>query len=143
MPTNLLLRSLALAGVLSLPAFGLADTPAALHNWPQWRGPLANGVAPEATPPVTWSETRNVKWKFAIPGFGTSTPIVWENQVFILTAVPAETAEPPRLSRGGGPPGGGDALGKTHRGLRLHGHRHGPPGRPAVVGTRRPRGSAA
>ncbi|MBI5394596.1 MAG: PQQ-binding-like beta-propeller repeat protein [Verrucomicrobia bacterium] len=57
-------------------------------NWPQWRGPLANGVAPHGNPPVEWSETRNVQWKVALPGRGTSTPIVWENQVFILTAIP-------------------------------------------------------
>jgi outer membrane protein assembly factor BamB len=37
---------------------------------------------------VTWSETRNVKWKFPIPGYGTSTPIIWGDQVFVVTAVP-------------------------------------------------------
>ena len=52
-------------------------------NWPQWRGPLANGVAPGGSPPVTWSETNNVKWKVRLPGSGTSTPIVWGNQVFV------------------------------------------------------------
>lgn len=57
-------------------------------NWPQWRGPLANGVAPNGDPPVEWSETRNIRWKVALPGRGTSTPIVWGNQVFILTAIP-------------------------------------------------------
>lgn len=57
-------------------------------NWPQWRGPLANGVAPEGNPPTTWSETENVKWKVKIPGSGTGTPIVWENQIFIQTAIP-------------------------------------------------------
>ena len=40
----------------------------ARRNWPQWRGPLANGVAPEADPPLEWSEIKNVKWKVAIPG---------------------------------------------------------------------------
>src|SRR5436190_1718739 len=60
----------------------------AQQYWPQWRGPEANGVAPLADPPLTWSDSKNVKWKVAIPGFGTSTPIIWENQVFILTAVP-------------------------------------------------------
>jgi len=41
---------------------GLAgdDSPEARRNWPQWRGPLANGVAPEADPPLEWSETKNV-----------------------------------------------------------------------------------
>ncbi|MCX6908074.1 MAG: PQQ-binding-like beta-propeller repeat protein [Verrucomicrobia bacterium] len=57
-------------------------------NWPQWRGPLANGVAPHGDPPVEWSETRNVQWKVALPGRGASTPIIWEDQVFILTAIP-------------------------------------------------------
>src|SRR5678815_3711037 len=57
-------------------------------NWPQWRGPLATGVAPEGNPPLEWSETKNVKWKVKTPGFGTSTPIIWGNRVFILTALP-------------------------------------------------------
>jgi outer membrane protein assembly factor BamB len=67
------------------------------------------GVAPEAGPPLNWSETENVRWKSKIPGEGTSTPIVWGDRVFILTAIKsgksAETptptpAEPPT----GGPP---------------------------------------
>ncbi len=57
--------------------------------WPQWRGPLATGVAPEANPPLEWSETKNIKWKVQTPGFGTSTPIVSKDYVFILTAIPA------------------------------------------------------
>jgi outer membrane protein assembly factor BamB len=64
----------------------LADS-AADRFWPQWRGPLATGVAPLADPPLTWSETSNVKWKTPIPGEGDSTPIVWDNRVFILSAI--------------------------------------------------------
>jgi outer membrane protein assembly factor BamB len=41
-----------------------------------------------ANPPVTWSETNNVRWKTKLPGAGTATPIVWEDQIFILTAIP-------------------------------------------------------
>jgi len=66
----------------------------ARRNWPQWRGPKATGVAPQAAPPTSWSETERVKWKAKLPGFGTSTPIVWEDQVFVLTAIPtAKKAE--------------------------------------------------
>jgi outer membrane protein assembly factor BamB len=61
----------------------------AMQFWPQWRGPMASGVAPQADPPLQWSETNNVKWKTAIPGDGNSTPIVWGNRVFILAAKPA------------------------------------------------------
>jgi outer membrane protein assembly factor BamB len=87
--------------------------------WPQWRGPLATGVAPLADPPLTWSDSQHVKWKVSIPGSGDSTPIVWGERVFILTAVPtgkkaegkgAETAVEPRRDSpppGGPPPGGG------------------------------------
>lgn len=61
---------------------------ARLKNWPSWRGPLANGVAPLGSPPVSWAESNHVKWKVAPPGFGTASPIVWEDQVFVLTAIP-------------------------------------------------------
>ena len=56
-------------------------------QWPQWRGPLANGVAPHGSPPVEWSETKNVRWKVEIPGEGFSTPIVWGDKIFLLSAV--------------------------------------------------------
>ena len=65
------------------------------QNWPQWRGPLQNGVAPSAEPPTTWSETSNVLWKVKIPGYGAATPIIWEDKVFVQTAVPTgKKAEP-------------------------------------------------
>jgi len=65
--------------------------PAAELFWPQWRGPLLTGEAPHADPPVTWSETNNVKWKTMIPGEGDSTPIVWGGRVFLLAAIPNAT----------------------------------------------------
>src|SRR2546428_13718019 len=69
-------------------AVNAADSPSdAKLFWPQWRGPLATGVSPNADPPLEWSETKNVKWKVKIPGAGSATPVVWGNRVFILTAV--------------------------------------------------------
>ena len=62
----------------------------AQRYWPQWRGPLLNGVAPHASPPVEWSETKNVRWKVAIPGKGSATPVVWGDRLYVLTAVPGE-----------------------------------------------------
>lgn len=56
-------------------------------NWHQWRGPRATGVSKTATPPLHWSESKNVQWKVPIEGNGTSTPIIWGNQVFLLTAI--------------------------------------------------------
>jgi len=69
--------------------------------WPQWRGPLATGVAPHANPPLTWSETNHIKWKTALPGEGDSTPIVWGDRIFILSAVPATNlSTPPADAKG-------------------------------------------
>ena len=58
-----------------------------LDNWHHWRGPLANGTAPKADPPLNWDEKTNVKWKAELPGRGSATPIVWGDQVFVVTAV--------------------------------------------------------
>ena len=62
----------------------------ALAGWPSWRGPLANGSAPESEPPTEWSDTKNVKWKVKLPGHGAATPVVWGDKIFVLAAVPAE-----------------------------------------------------
>ncbi len=63
------------------------STDSAGDNWPSWRGPNSNGVAENADPPVTWSETKNIKWKVALPGNGESTPIIWGDRIFLQTAV--------------------------------------------------------
>lgn len=82
--------AVASAWLLGVPVWGLEPTEAVLRNWPQWRGPWANGTAPSADPPLSWSETHGVRWKLKLPGHGTATPIVWENLVYVLTAVPQD-----------------------------------------------------
>ena len=78
-----------MVGLLFAHAVSAANSESdAKQFWPQWRGPLATGVAPLADPPLTWSETNNLKWKVKIPGAGDSTPIVWSGRVFILSAIP-------------------------------------------------------
>ena len=56
--------------------------------WPQWRGPMGTGVGAQADPPVEWSETKNIRWKIALPGMGHSTPIIWGDRVYVSSAVP-------------------------------------------------------
>ncbi len=63
----------------------------AADNWPSWRGPTANGVAPAgANPPTVWDAKTNIKWKAELLGRGSATPAVWGDQVFVLTAVETE-----------------------------------------------------
>jgi outer membrane protein assembly factor BamB len=66
-----------------LPQAGSASN----EEWFNWRGPLANGQAPDAKPPLTWDEQSNIKWKTAIPGRGHSTPIVCRGRSYLLTAI--------------------------------------------------------
>jgi outer membrane protein assembly factor BamB len=93
---NIAFRGFLTAALTALSAQGLAadekksptpNIPEALDNWPHWRGPLANGAAPKANPPITWDTKTNIKWKTELPGRGSATPIIWGDQVFILTAV--------------------------------------------------------
>jgi outer membrane protein assembly factor BamB len=58
-----------------------------LEQWHHWRGPEGNGTAPRAHPPVRWDAATNIKWKAPLPGRGSATPIVWNDQVFIVTAI--------------------------------------------------------
>ena len=77
-----------------------AAEPDPLDNWPHWRGPLANGSSPRADPPVKWGVTTNIKWKAELPGRGSATPIIWGDQVFVLTAVKTDrTVDPDKLPR--------------------------------------------
>ena len=69
------------------------DPQEAEHQWHQWRGPGADGVSVHAKPPLVWSEQKNVAWKVSIEGEGISTPVVWKNRVFLLTAVPTDRTQ--------------------------------------------------
>lgn len=79
--------SLLLCLAASAAAAGEVDESEYMRNWPHWRGPLANGIAPEADPPVTWSQDSNIRWKVELPGEGTASPIVWNDRIYILTAI--------------------------------------------------------
>ena len=82
---RLLAAAFALAGLTALsPAAVDAQSPA---GWPQWRGPLGNGISPDGDPPVRWSERENVRFKVPIDGRGLASPIVWGERIFVLSAL--------------------------------------------------------
>lgn len=93
----------------------LLATPALAQNWPQFRGSHAGVATDDARLPEKWSPTENIAWKIDIPGHSWSSPVVWGNHVFVLTAI--NTAQPsPTLNAVGtylarslgGPMTGGD-----------------------------------
>lgn len=68
----------------------------AANNWPGFRGPEFTGVAPQAKPPTTWSESENIKWKVELPGRGSGSPMVWGDRIYLQTAIKTDrTAESP------------------------------------------------
>ena len=79
-------------------ALTLGSAPALAGDWPGWRGPLGTGAAPDAEPPLTWSESENIAWKAPLPGHGKSTPIVLGDRVFLLAAIEAGPASEEQLA---------------------------------------------
>ncbi len=55
-------------------------------DWPQFRGPTGQGHSDEHDLPLTWSETKNIRWKIAIPGKGWSSPVVQGDRIWLTTA---------------------------------------------------------
>jgi outer membrane protein assembly factor BamB len=55
-------------------------------NWPQWRGPDANGVSRETNLPVKWGPNENIEWKLALPAWSGATPIIWGETIFLNVA---------------------------------------------------------
>jgi outer membrane protein assembly factor BamB len=75
--------------LLALAPVAAAGEPKAEH-WPSFRGPGGQGVSAEKGVPDEWSATRNVLWKTAIPGRGHSSPVVWDDRIFLTTAIEGE-----------------------------------------------------
>ncbi len=57
------------------------------ENWSLWRGPRGDGTSLEKNIPVRWSGAENVAWKVEVPGYGHSSPVVWEDRLFLMSCV--------------------------------------------------------
>ncbi|NQT38936.1 MAG: PQQ-binding-like beta-propeller repeat protein [Planctomycetes bacterium] len=81
MPSRLFCTfSIVLAALLS-PSIGGAD-----EQWPQFRGPTGDGQSSATDLPIRWSETENIVWQTPIHGRGWSSPVVWDDQIWMTTA---------------------------------------------------------
>ena len=99
-------RYLTILGLLSLAVSGAR----AADQWPQFRGSHAGVVPDDPALPETWSDTQDVAWKIDIPGLGWSSPVVWDDHIFVTSAVSA--GQEPAPSKGLYDPG--DDHGKTN-----------------------------
>lgn len=57
------------------------------ENWPAWRGPTGNAIAPAGDYAATFSSSKNIAWKVKLPGKGSSTPAVWGDRIFITVPI--------------------------------------------------------
>ncbi|MFT5154774.1 MAG: outer membrane protein assembly factor BamB, partial [Planctomycetota bacterium] len=105
------------ATLIALPTLVPALPNLSNQDWLGWRGPGGNGVA-DGSPPLEWSEDKNVRWKIDIPGKGTSSPVVAGDLVFVTSAIsigeaeePEEQPAQPERGRGGAGRGGRGSFG--------------------------------
>ena len=80
------------ATVMLMAGLGAATGP---NDWPGFRGPGMTATAPNAILPSTWSPTSNVKWTAEIAGNGWSSPIIWNNTVYVTSAISGKPFKEP------------------------------------------------
>ena len=88
---------LALATAFAIVAgvIALGQAPASDDNWSKFRGSRAGVVDDDPALPETWSRAENVVWNFEVPGQGWSSPIVWDDLVFVTSVVSDEPRQEP------------------------------------------------
>ena len=80
-------------------AAGLSAAPAPMAaDWPEFRGPTAQGIVADGALPTEWSDTKNVLWKQPLPGKGWSSPVTAGGRIYLTTAVPVEGGKDGELS---------------------------------------------
>ena len=77
------MRRLTLASIATLAGLTIA-TAGASQDWPQWRGPARDGVAPSFKVPATWPEKLTPRWKVDV-GLGYATPLLVGNRIYMFT----------------------------------------------------------
>ncbi len=55
------------------------------ENWNEFRGPSGDGVSTAKDLPIEFGESKNVRWKTLIPDSGWSSPVIWENEIWLTT----------------------------------------------------------
>ena len=76
-----------------LAGAAVAAVPVSAENWPNWRGPTRDGVSSETGLPVEWDTQRNIAWKLEMPAWSGSTPVIWNERIFINVAVDDDNIE--------------------------------------------------
>ncbi len=81
---NIPLMNAAASFCLALP---IVAAPAVAENWSHWRGPTGNSVSADAQPPIQLDAASNLRWKVAVEGSGSGSPVVWGDRVYVTSAL--------------------------------------------------------
>ena len=73
--------------LLFMGFLGLLSLPASATEWARFRGPNGTGVSETADIPAEWSQS-DFNWSVELPGIGHSSPVVWKDKIFLLSADP-------------------------------------------------------
>lgn len=73
--------------VVTILLFVVTETKICGENWPNWRGPHEDGISGEVKLPTEWSPESNIRWRTPIDGKGHSSPIVWNDSIFLTSAL--------------------------------------------------------
>ena len=62
-----------------------ADKLESATDWSRFRGPNGTGISMDSSIPIEWSDTKNLRWKTALPGPGSSSPVLTDKHVFLTS----------------------------------------------------------
>lgn len=73
------------AALLSMAVLFSVTSSLGAENWPQWRGPRFDGTSSAQGLPVRWSQDENLRWRVELPGPAASTPVIWDDRIFLTS----------------------------------------------------------
>ena len=89
------MRQFVVASILVAAGVQAVGGRAPVLEWPQFRGPQGAGILAVGKLPTTWSVKENVAWSTEVQGRGWSSPVAWDNTVFVTSAIsPGKFKEP-------------------------------------------------
>jgi outer membrane protein assembly factor BamB len=81
------MKNLKYPGLMFLLLIAMTSSKIQAQNWPCFRGPNGDGTSAETNLPTRWDSVTNVAWKVSVPGIGYSSPVVFNDRLFITTAI--------------------------------------------------------
>src|SRR5947207_3208984 len=83
------MRRFALCSLLVAAVTAILVSTSAAQEWTRFRGPNGTGESETSTIPASWTDN-DLNWRIELPGIGHSSPVLWGEKIFLLSAEPKE-----------------------------------------------------